>query len=127
VLTDEVDIANARIEFANRAVANVTASRVSTAAQRRFRVFQAKQYVAIDFGSGEVRRVTRRPGAPADQGALEEDSWSLEKGDALLAETKAFVAAIRNDTPCEVSGGDGVAALRLAEWISEEIAKRGGR
>ncbi|HET8696453.1 MAG TPA: Gfo/Idh/MocA family oxidoreductase [Gammaproteobacteria bacterium] len=127
VLTDEVDIANARVEFANRAVANVTASRVSTAAQRRFRVFQAKQYVAIDFGSGEVRRVTRRPGAPADQGALEEDSWSLEKGDALLAETKAFVAAIRNDTPCEVSGADGVAALRLAEWISEEIAKRAGR
>jgi predicted dehydrogenase len=127
VLTDEVDIANARIEFANRAIANVTASRVSTAAQRRFRVFQAKQYVAIDFGSGEVRRVTRRPGAPADQGALEEDSWSLEKSDALLAETKAFVAAIRNGTPCEVSGADGVAALKLAEWISEEIGRRGGR
>ena len=124
VLTDDVDIANARIEFANRAIANVTASRVSTGAQRRFRVFQANQYVAIDFGSGEVRRVTRRPGAGADQAALEEESWSLEKGDALLAETRAFVASIRNDTPCEVSGADGVAALRLAEWISEEIAKR---
>ncbi len=59
VLTEEVDIANARIEFANGAVANVTASRVSTSAQRRFRVFQANQYVSIDFGSGEVRRVTK--------------------------------------------------------------------
>jgi predicted dehydrogenase len=127
VLTDDVDIANARIEFANRAIANVTASRVSTGAQRRFRVFQANQYVAIDFGSGEVRRVTRRPGASADQAALEEESWSLEKGDALLAETKSFVAAIRNDTPCEVSGADGVAALKLAEWIGEEIAKRARR
>ena len=39
------------------------------------------------------------------EAALEEESWSLEKGDALLAETKAFVAAIRDDTPCEVSGG----------------------
>ncbi|HZF31846.1 MAG TPA: Gfo/Idh/MocA family oxidoreductase [Gammaproteobacteria bacterium] len=126
VLTDDVDIANARIEFANRAIANVTASRVSTGAQRRFRVFQANQYVAIDFGSGEVRRVTRRAGAGADQAALEEESWSLEKGDALLAETKAFVASIRNDTPCEVSGADGVAALRLAEWIGGEIAKRAG-
>ena len=58
VLTDDVDIANARIEFANAAIANVTASRVSTGGQRRFRVFQANQYVAIDFGSGEVRRVT---------------------------------------------------------------------
>jgi predicted dehydrogenase len=127
VLTDEVDIANARIEFANRAIANVTASRVSTGAQRRFRVFQTNQYVAIDFGSGEVRRVTRRAAARADQTALEEESWSLEKGDALLAETKAFVAAIRDDTPCEVSGADGVAALELAERISAEIAKRAGR
>jgi predicted dehydrogenase len=123
VLTDEVDIANARIEFANRAIANVTASRVSTSAQRRFRVFQASQYVAIDFGSGDVRRVTRRPGG-ADQSALEEESWSLEKGDALLAETRAFVAAIRDDTPCEVSGADGVAALKLAEQVIAEIERR---
>jgi predicted dehydrogenase len=123
VLTDEVDIANARIEFANRAIANVTASRVSTSAQRRFRVFQANQYVAIDFGNGDVRRVTRRPGG-ADQSALEEESWSLEKSDALLAETKAFVAAIRNDTPCEVSGADGVAALKLAEQVIAEIERR---
>ena len=123
VLTDDVDIANARIEFANSAIANVTASRVSTSAQRRFRVFQASQYVAIDFGSGDVRRVTRRPGG-ADQSALEEETWSLEKGDALLAETKAFVAAIRNDTPCEVSGADGVAALKLAEQVIAEIERR---
>ena len=72
VLTDEVDIANARIEFANGAVANVTASRVSTSAQRRFRVFQANQYVSIDFGSGEVRRVTKvgewREGRPSAAG-----------------------------------------------------------
>src|SRR5690606_24413942 len=60
VLTDAVDIANARIEFANGAIANVTASRVSTGAQRRFRVFQPNQYVSIDFGSGEVRRVTKQ-------------------------------------------------------------------
>ena len=52
VLTEDVDIANARIEFASGAVANVTASRVSTSAQRRFRVFQPNQYVSIDFGSG---------------------------------------------------------------------------
>jgi predicted dehydrogenase len=123
VLTEEVDIANARIEFANGAVANVTASRVSTSAQRRFRVFQANQYVSIDFGSGEVRRVTKigewREGAPP----LQEETWNLEKGDALLAETKAFVASIRDDTPCEVSGADGLAALRLAEAINAEIAR----
>lgn len=125
VLTDDVDIANARIEFANRAIANVTASRVSTGAQRRFRVFQANQYVAIDFGSGEVRRVTRRAEWADGQAPFEEESWSLDKGDALLAETQSFVAAIREDRPCEVSGADGFAALALAERIIAEIERRG--
>jgi predicted dehydrogenase len=125
VLTDDVDIANARIEFGNGAIANVTASRVSTASQRRFRVFQPNQYVSIDFGSGEVRRVTKHGDWREDSAPLREESWNLEKGDALLAETQAFVAAILNDTPCEVSGADGVAALALAELISEEIERRG--
>ena len=124
VLTDDVDIANARIEFANRAIANVTASRASTSAQRKVRVWLPNQYVSIDFGGGEVRRVTRR-GQPSDgQAALEEESWNLEKGDALLAETQAFVRAIADDTPCMVSGADGVAALELAEWIVAEIEQR---
>jgi len=123
VLTEEVDIANARIEFANGAVANVTASRVSTSAQRRFRVFQANQYVSIDFGSGEVRRVTKVGEWRDDAPPLQEEVWNLEKGDALLAETKAFVESIRDDKPCEVSGADGLAALRLAETINAEIAR----
>jgi predicted dehydrogenase len=124
VLTDDVDIANARIEFANRAIANVTASRASTGAQRMVRVFQPNQYVAIDFGGGEVRRVTRRGAASEGMAALASESWNLDKGDALLAETRSFVDAILGDTPCEVSGEDGFAALALAEWISAEIEKR---
>jgi predicted dehydrogenase len=127
VLTDAVDIANARIEFANGAIANVTASRVSTGAQRRFRVFQPNQYVSIDFGSGEVRRVTKQGEWQEGAQPLHEETWNLEKGDALLAETAAFLAAIRADTPCEVSGADGVAALALAESISAEIERRNAR
>ena len=124
VLMDDIDIANARIEFANGAIANVTASRVSTTPQRRFRVFQPNQYVSIDFGEGEVRRVTkdgnwREGGAP-----LREQTWNLEKGDALLAETRAFVDAVLNDTPPVVSGADALASLELAEMIGEDIARR---
>ena len=124
VLTDEVDIANARIEFDNKAIANVTASRVSTAAQRKFRVFQPNQYVSIDFGSGEVRRVRKHGEWREGQVPLQEDSWNLEKGDALLAEVKSFVDAIREDRPCEVSGVDGFAALQLAETIIAAIERR---
>jgi predicted dehydrogenase len=124
VLMDDIDIANARIEFANGAVANVTASRVSTTPQRRFRVFQPNQYVSIDFGSGEVRRVTKQGEWREGAVPLHEETWNLEKGDALLAETKAFVDAIVADKPCVVSGADGVAALRLAEMIGADIARR---
>jgi predicted dehydrogenase len=124
VLTDDVDIANARIEFKNGALANVTASRASTSAQRMVRVFQPNQYVAIDFGGGEVRRVTRRGNPSEGMAALAAESWSLEKGDALLAETRSFVAAVTEGKPCEVSGEDGRAALELAEWIGAEIERR---
>lgn len=124
VLMDDIDIANARIEFANGAIANVTASRVSTTPQRRFRVFQPNQYVSIDFGNGEVRRISKHGDWREGATPLHEETWNLEKGDALLAETKAFVDAIVEDKPCVVSGADGVAALELAEMIGADIARR---
>jgi predicted dehydrogenase len=125
VLMDEVDIANARIEFANGAIANVTASRVSATPQQRFRVFQANQYLSIDFGSAEVRRVTKNGSTP-DTARLREESWRLDKGDMLLAETQAFIDAIVADTPCLVSGADAQACLELAEMIGADIARRRG-
>ncbi|NIW24039.1 MAG: Gfo/Idh/MocA family oxidoreductase, partial [Gammaproteobacteria bacterium] len=124
VLTDTIDIANARIEFDTGAVANVTASRVSMAAQRKFRVFQRNQYLSIDFGKGDVQLVAHTPGSADEPGKLDEQTWSLEKGDALLAEVAAFVNAVRTDEPCLVGGADGVAALELAERILEDIERR---
>lgn len=125
ILTPNVDIANARIEFDTGAIANVTASRVSTKAERKFRVFQRNQYVSIDFGRGEVQRVTSEGAWQGDEPPLRREQWSLEKGDALLDETRAFVAAIEHDTPCLVSGRDGQAALELAEAIIRDIERRG--
>jgi predicted dehydrogenase len=60
----------------------------------------------------------------SDKAPLEEETWSLEKGDALRAEAEAFIAAIRNDTPCLVSGRDAEAALALAELITADINRR---
>ncbi|HEY5623635.1 MAG TPA: Gfo/Idh/MocA family oxidoreductase, partial [Gammaproteobacteria bacterium] len=123
VLTRSVDIANARIEFDTGAIANVTASRVSTSTQRKFRVFQRSQYLSIDFDAGEVQLVSSDAGSDS-QPALSQQSWSLEKGDALAAEVRAFIGAIVEDRPCEVTGQDGVAALELAEAIIEDIERR---
>ena len=126
VLTSSVDIANARIEFESGAIANVTASRVSTGAPRRVRVFQQSQYVSIDFGEGEVRRVIAASGWN-DAEPLKAERWSLDKGDALLAETESFLNAIVHDRPCVVSGRDGLAALELAEAITADIGRRAQR
>jgi predicted dehydrogenase len=129
VLTKVVDIANARIEFESGTVANVTASRVSQNATRKFRVFQQQQYLSIDFGSGEVNLTTKtgewpaNPG-PDDQVPLEFEAWSLEKGDALLAETKSFVNAIRTGGAVVVTGDDGLSAMRVATAIQKEIYAR---
>lgn len=125
VITKTYDIANARIEFANGAVANVTSSRVSLQAQRKFRVFQESQYLSMDFGAGDVRLMTKT-GEWTGEGLppIDMQNWNLEKSDALLAETQSFVDSCLNDRPCVVTGEDGMKALRLAEQILGAIEKR---
>ena len=124
VLTKKIDIANARIEFESGAVANVTASRVSQNTQRKFRVFQANQYLSIDFQSGEVNLLTKTGEWSDGELPLDHESYNLEKGDALLSETKSFVNSILQDQPVLVSGRDGLNALELAEQIVANAEKR---
>lgn len=121
VLTKTADIANARIEFDSGAVANVTASRVSTKAQRKFRCFQPNQYLSIDFGSGEINLLTKTGEMIGEDLPIETEAWNLEKGDALLAETLSFVDSVRNEKPPLVTGKDGLVALELAELIIDAI------
>lgn len=124
VITSHVDIANARIEFESGAVANVTASRVSQSAQRKFRVFQDKQYLSLDFQSGDIHLLTKTGDWSEGSIPLESEAWNLEKADALMAETQSFVDAVRKDQPCVVTGWDGVRALKLAEAVIDGINKR---
>lgn len=132
VLTKVVDIASARIEFSTGAVANLTASRVSQTGMRKLRVFQPNQYLSIDFAGGEIH-LTEKIGEWSfdDQGQvnidnlpLSFDSWSMEKSDALLAETRSFVDSVLKNQPSVVSGQDGLRALELAEQIREDIYER---
>jgi predicted dehydrogenase len=123
-LTSNVDVANARIEFANGAIANVTASRASTRSERKFRVWQDQQYVSIDFGRGVVQKVRSRGDWSDGESPLDEQSWNLEKGDALADEIESFLTAIASDQPCVVTGRDGQAALELAEMILADIEAR---
>lgn len=116
VLTGEVDIANARLEFANGCVANVTASRVSNKIERKMRIFESDLYVSIDFQSKAVS-IRRRHGSAIES----EDLRSDDDSDALRAQIAAFLDAVRSGTPPVVSGEDGKRALETALAISARL------
>jgi predicted dehydrogenase len=121
VLTDRVDIANARLRFASGCIANVTASRISRDRVRRVRFFQSEAYLSIDYSSQEVERfaLERRPGqAPAITGGRLE----VTRQEPLRLELEDFVRAIRSGGRPAVSGEDGRRALALAQRIVDGMA-----
>ncbi|MCU7941851.1 MAG: Gfo/Idh/MocA family oxidoreductase [Candidatus Thiodiazotropha sp. (ex Cardiolucina cf. quadrata)] len=122
VLTQEYDIANARIKFENGCVANVTASRVSLKPQRKMRIFQPDAYISIDF-QDKILSIHRKgekeifPGIPE---IISEESV-FANSDAIMAEIRAFLDAIRNNSIPPVTGEDGREALKTAIDISEQL------
>jgi predicted dehydrogenase len=115
VLSDKVDIANARVEFENGTVANFTASRVSTERVRKFRYFQPSEYVSIDFSRRDVLvlNVTHDGEAPR----LGFRKLETQPAEPLRAELKAFVESVRTRRPPLVGGVEGRQALALAERV----------
>jgi len=118
VLTTSVDIANARLRFANGCIANVTASRVSAKRERKLRIFQADAYFSLDFDLRQVRLCRREPG-PDGRPVLSFEQLEVPAGDALAAEIDAFVHAVRLGEPPAVTGWDGLRALEVAHVVRE--------
>jgi len=123
VFSGEIDIANARLRFANGCVANATASRVSLKTERRLRLFQDDAYVSVDLQQ-KVLTVIRKAGGVSADGMPQVDiqETSYEQGDALKAEIEAFLQAAATDSPPPVSGEDGLAALQVAVSIAAQVA-----
>jgi len=123
VLSGEVDIANARLQFANGCVANITASRASRETLRRMRIFQQDAYIAIDFQNRSIEIYRKQPGANLIPGLpdIMVEARSFDQGDALRDEIDAFIAAVRDGTPPVVSGEDGKLALEVATQISSRL------
>jgi predicted dehydrogenase len=123
VFSNEIDIANARLRFANGCVANATASRVSLKTERRLRLFQDDAYMSLDLQQKILTVIRKGNGIGADgmpQVAIEENTY--EQGDALKAEIEAFLEAIATGRAPPVTGGDGLLALRTAVNIAEQVA-----
>jgi predicted dehydrogenase len=125
VLTDKVDIAHARLEFAGGAVANVTASRVSTERVRKMRFFQQHEYISLDYARRDALRVgVKRPG-PQPEFAFEK--LPAQTVEPLRAELEAFVDAVRTRREPRTSGATGRAALELAERVMTSIQEHAER
>lgn len=122
VISGHVDIANARLEFGNGCVANVTASRISTRNERKIRLFQRDAYISVDFANREITVVQRNVNSLEGLiPGMEIKQLCFTKGDALEAELKAFVKAVRTRETPEVTGRDGREALKIALSIMEQI------
>jgi predicted dehydrogenase len=118
VLTDAIDIANARIEFASGCVASVSASRVSQVPVRKLRVIRRHDYVSADLQNQRLRVVGKRGTA------IRETERAFERIDALRLQAEAFVRAIRSKRAPAVGGGEGRRALDLALQVGALIRKR---
>ena len=115
VLSNKVDIANARVEFQNGAVANLTASRVSTERVRKFRYFQPNEYFSIDFTRRDATliRVDRNGTTPK----IAFQKLTTAPQEPLRAELEAFVESVRTRSRPLVGGREGRQALALAEAV----------
>jgi predicted dehydrogenase len=121
VLTGRVDIANARLRFANGCIANLTASRISRDRVRKIRFFQPMAYLSIDYAAQKVelwRLVIGEGGAPAIEGG----DVAVPYEEPLKRELADFVDAVVSRRPPVVTGQDGRRALALAEAIAARMA-----
>jgi predicted dehydrogenase len=122
VFSGEIDIANARIRFANGCVANTTASRVSLKTERKLRIFEDAAYISLDLHQKILTLIRKREGVPQEgQLPVSIEEANLEQGDALKSEIESFLDCIRNHKRPIVSGEDGLRALETAIRISEQV------
>lgn len=134
VISDTPDIANARIEFVNGCVANLTASRISLKNMRKTRFFQKDAYIAVDFleKKCEVVKMKDAPINPGDFDMILQNAEGIKKqiyfdnpeipaNNAILDELETFADAINNNTTPIVTLHDGTEALRVANMIIDQF------
>lgn len=125
VLTDKVDIAHARIEFESGAVANVTASRVSTERVRKLRFFQTREYVSVDYTRQDVMRL--HVAGEGSQPAIDFEKVPTHPEEPLKAELRSFLDAVRDRGAPLIDGEAGRRALDLAERVMAGIVEHARR
>ena len=120
VISSMIDIANARLEFENGCVVNVTASRISDKSMRKIRVFQHDAYISIDFSAQEVsvyRKIEDEGRIPY----IASEKPEIEPKDSLEEEISCFLKAVKQKSEPLVSGESGRRALKIALEITKQL------
>lgn len=121
VISDKVDAANARIEFENGAVANITASRIGTEKIRKTRFYQTNSYVVLDYATKFSSVTSLNPDAAHPLLGININRLEINDVEPLRAEITSFLDSIENDEKPAVTGEDGRRALALAVGVLERI------
>ncbi len=121
VISDKVDAANARIEFENGAVANITASRIGTEKIRKTRFYQTNSYVVLDYATKFASVTSLNPEAAVPLLGISINRLEINDVEPLRAEIEAFIDALSADKQPPVTGEDGRRALALAVGVLEKI------
>jgi predicted dehydrogenase len=122
ILTRHLDIANARIEFENGCVANLTASRVSSEKMRKTRLFQPNGYFSIDYLSQKASFSEKRVDPKKETSPeIVTQEIPVKKIDPLEMELRSFLQSVRSRKPALVSGREGKRALEVALQIVQMI------
>ena len=127
VVSDKVDAANARIEFENGAVANITASRIGTEKIRKTRFYQTNSYAVLDYGTKFASLTSLNPDAAHPLLGISIDRLAINDVEPLRAEITAFLDSIESGTEPPVTGEDGRRALALAVGVLEKIESHASR
>ena len=121
VISNKVDAANARIEFENGTVANITASRIGTEKIRKTRFYQTNAYVVLDYATKFASLTSLDPNAAHPLAGISIDRLEINDVEPLRAEITAFLDSIENDAPVPVPAADGRRALELAVGVLQKI------
>lgn len=122
VFSDSQDIASARIKFANGCVANIVASRVSLKTERRMRIFEPDQYLAVDFDQRTIRTICKAPGglSPGIPN-IETKEEGYQEGDNLKREIDEFLYSVASREKPIISGEEGAETLEAAILVTESL------
>ena len=124
VLTDRIDVANARIRFSNGLIANLNSSRVAARRERKIRFFQPDAYISVDYEARRIQVYRKSPPVPGGTfPTISADQIDLADGDPLMDEIAAFVESVRTRSGPQVNADDGLRVMELSERIRNEMEK----